>query len=176
MRVCMLSFHSLSPTSHSVTSLAWEVVSPGSHFMPRSSNPSLRGTTLVSFPNGIIPKSLPDCQKFFLTWFHVVMSVDNKVMSLHVHACIHVWKCYYQKLLWIDGIVWTYLQQTIMNSNFIFTELEQNPEKEFYSWDWKDTYPQTFLSFSESHAPAVAESQSVPAQGWCTALVPQSWD
>lgn len=68
------------------------------------------------------------------------MSVDtcNKVMSLHVQACIHVWKCYYQKLLWIDGIVWTYLQQTILNSNFIFTELEQNPEKEFYSWDWKD--------------------------------------
>ena len=35
--------------------------------------------------------------KKFLTWFYVVMSVDNKVMSLHVHACIHVWKCYYQK-------------------------------------------------------------------------------
>lgn len=58
-KVCMLSFHSRSPTSQGVTSLAWEVVNPGSHFIPRSSNPSFRGTTVVNFPKGIIPKSLP---------------------------------------------------------------------------------------------------------------------
>lgn len=58
-KVCMLSFHSRSPTSQGVTSLAWEVVNPGSHFIPKSSNPSFRGTTVVNFPKGIIPKSLP---------------------------------------------------------------------------------------------------------------------
>ena len=67
VKVCKLSFQSLSPASYGVISLAWEAVRQGNHFIPNSSKPSVNGTTDVTLPRGTTLNIRPE-NKYI--WHH----------------------------------------------------------------------------------------------------------